>query len=382
MSSEMSDSDLKEGTTNPFEEEESSERSTTSFDDESTITDTVAEENHNHMMHHILKRGALISGVVPSEDDEERMPPAGSEDVNDLESGIYPPDSDYASRAPKSSIWAPSIGDNSMGPSPSNLPMEEDDSISSKRSKSFRFLALGFISLLLVGAIIAVAVVVAGAGGGSGSREIGSVTGGGGGDDTGNGGGIDTGSNGGGVDTGSNGGGVDTNAGTGNPPPDMPPLTNRQQLLHDIVVGVSGGAILQDTTSPQSQARNWLLYEDTMWLSPSTSFTSERITQRYVLAIFYYATNGPNSWKDNNWMGGDECDGDFWDGISCNENDEIRAIAFGKSRRKHSPKLISGLHLFANTIHALRRDRRSRSYRDNPPGDGSSFLYGKLDHKA
>jgi hypothetical protein len=302
---------------------------------------------------------------------EEHSPPAGS--ANDLESGVNPPDSDYASRTPKS-LWAPSVGDQSISPpdsdyasrAPQSLwaPVVGDNSLQSpsngstlsKKSKSYRNIGLGCMSLMLIGAIIAVAIIAAGRGGANGSRVDGSVTSGGGSDINtgGNGGGVDTGSDGGGVDTGSDGGGVDT--GADNPPPEAP-LTNRQQLMHDIVLGISGVKALQDTTSPQYQARKWLLFEDILWLASASSFQTARIIQRYALATFYFSTDGPNSWKDNNWMDGDECNEDFWEGISCNENNEIRAIAFGKSRREKESD-ISSLYSFANTTnYSLTCDR-------------------------
>jgi hypothetical protein len=397
MSDDMSDSNTKEESNPPFEE--STERSSSSSVDDETmskLTMTGAEDvssslTENEMSSHILQRGALISGVVPSRDEEECSPP--SVNANDLESGINPPDSDYASRAP-TNLWAPSIGEDSLTSgiyppdsdyasrapkclwapndsiqSPSNISGYDDQSTLTKRSKAFRFIGLCFISLMLIGAIIAVAMIVVGGGGDNESRANGAVTTGSGSDNTGsNGGGIDTGGNGGntgngdGIDTGSNGGVVDIGSDSGgvdtetepepvadDPPPAEAPLTDRQQLMHDIIMGVSGDA-LQDFASPQSQARRWLLFEDILWLSPISSFKIERIIQRYALATFYFSTDGPNSWKDNNWMDSDECSGDFWDGISCNENDEIRAIAFGKSRREGLSN-ISNLYSFANTTH-------------------------------
>jgi hypothetical protein len=371
MSNDMSDSDVKEGT-NPFED--SIDTGSTSFDDDemmSKLTMTGAEEEspsptESQVASHILQRGALISGVVPLQ--EEHSPPTGS--GNDLESGVNPPDSDYASRTPKS-LWAPSVGDQSISPPDSDyasrapqslwapivgdnsLQSPSNDSALSKRSKSYRNIGLGCMSLMLIGAIIAVAIIAAGGGGGDGSRVESSVNTGG------NGGESNTGSNGGVIDTGNDSGGVDTETETEveDPFSEEAQLTDRQQLMHDIIMGVSGDEALQNTASPQSQARKWLLFEDILWLSPISSFTSERIIQRYALATFYFSTDGPNSWKDNNWMKGDECKGDFWDGISCNENNEIRAIAFGKSRREILSN-ISNLYTFANTTnYSLTCDR-------------------------
>jgi hypothetical protein len=384
MSNDMSDSEVKEGS-NPFEESTETGSASDDDDDEmmSKLTMSGAEEEspiltESQVANHILQRGALISGVVPSQE-EEHAPPTGS--GNDLESGVYPPDSDYASRSPKS-LWVPSIGDQSISPpesdyasrAPQSLwaPVVGDDSLQSpsggstlsKRTKSYRNVGLGCMTLMLIGAIIAVGIIAAGGGGGNGSRVESSVTSGGGSDNTGsdgggtgNGGEIDTGSNDGVIDTGSDSGGADTETEVEDPFAEEAPLTDRQQLMHDMIMGVSGDEALQDTESPQYQARKWLLFEDILWLSPISSFTSERIIQRYALATFYFSTDGPNSWKENNWMKGDECKGDFWDGISCNKNNEIRAIAFGKSRRETLSD-ISNLYSFANTTYySLTRDR-------------------------
>lgn len=108
------------------------------------------------------------------------------------------------------------------------------------------------------------------------------------------------------------------------------PLPERDQALTDIASSVSSPQSLSDPNSPQSKALDWLINEDPLVLTPSIVTTDDRILQRYALAVFYYATDGPNSWLPNSWMNGNECSGQFWIGLSCNDNDEVRSMAFGE----------------------------------------------------
>lgn len=106
-------------------------------------------------------------------------------------------------------------------------------------------------------------------------------------------------------------------------------LTSREQSLQNIFATISDGS-LNVVDSPQYKAKSWMFREDGLLLTPSATVSNERILQRYALAVFYFSTNGPGTWLDNNWLQGDECSNMFWDGISCNDDDQVRAIAFGK----------------------------------------------------
>ena len=75
-------------------------------------------------------------------------------------------------------------------------------------------------------------------------------------------------------------------------------------------------------------AQRWLLYNDTLWADENAVVTPEMATQRYVLALLYFATNGQD-WAENNWLQGHECSSS-WIGVKCHTNDKVRAIAFGK----------------------------------------------------
>lgn len=106
-------------------------------------------------------------------------------------------------------------------------------------------------------------------------------------------------------------------------------LTPREKALMDILKSVSPKG-LDEKGSPQHQAKEWIFHSDLLKLAPSMTVSSERVIQRYVLAVFYYSTNGPKTWKYNNWLEGDECSIMFWTGISCNDDNIVRAVAFGK----------------------------------------------------
>jgi hypothetical protein len=107
------------------------------------------------------------------------------------------------------------------------------------------------------------------------------------------------------------------------------------EQMDAILFNVSDPTALQDDRTPQAKARNWLLNEDTLWNGASNleaaGITRQEVVQRYVLAVLYFSTNGPTSWGDNSgWLMGGECgDPDSWYGLACNENNEIQAVAFG-----------------------------------------------------
>lgn len=103
-----------------------------------------------------------------------------------------------------------------------------------------------------------------------------------------------------------------------------PPLNDLQQAMHDIVTRITDSTILSSSTTPQYQARKWLLFQDT----ELTDANEDRVTQRYALACFYYATNGANSWIPTNWLIGNECD-EPWYGLNCNTAGSVRAVVLG-----------------------------------------------------
>ena len=106
-------------------------------------------------------------------------------------------------------------------------------------------------------------------------------------------------------------------------------MTPREAALISIMAVVSPIG-LNDEGSAQYLAKEWLFHFDLLQLTPSATTSNDTIIQRYVLAVFYYATNGPKSWAANNWLAGGECVNLYWTGISCNDYHQVRAIAFGR----------------------------------------------------
>lgn len=104
---------------------------------------------------------------------------------------------------------------------------------------------------------------------------------------------------------------------------------SRQQQLDSIIGSISNETDLTQPNSPQALARDWLLLQDPLQLDPA-NVTRARVTQRYVLAVFYYATGGPSSWKQNHWLRGNECGDTVWDGLNCDERNQVRGVVLGK----------------------------------------------------
>jgi hypothetical protein len=105
-------------------------------------------------------------------------------------------------------------------------------------------------------------------------------------------------------------------------------LSPREKALLAIFNTVSTEGLHQFGT-PQDKAREYIVYSDALKLTPSELVSDSRIAQRYALAVFYFSTNGMESWAENNWLFGDECENTFWTGISCNDDGQVRAISFG-----------------------------------------------------
>lgn len=111
-------------------------------------------------------------------------------------------------------------------------------------------------------------------------------------------------------------------------------LSPQQQQLSNIAKSISDESDLKTQTSPQAQAYNWLVFEDELFTKSDTDIPQGLATQRYVLAVFYFATSGMTAWQDKaQWLLPtiSEChEGKLWTGLSCNEQGEVRAMVFGK----------------------------------------------------
>jgi hypothetical protein len=232
----------------------------------------------------VRQRGALIGGAHPVAHVSES--PTLAARSKDVETGsTEPPDSDYGGQ-PKRSLWEQKERKAaSYKIRHTTDPVGTTENETKPRRISFLWAVLALISLFLAGICVAVGLLV------FGGRNEASTS-------------------------------VDSN----------PILTTRQSMLHDIISTVSDTDALANATSPQSAASKWLLFQDQLWLDPEGEVKKERVIQRYVLAVFHFAMDGPVSWTTNNWLQGDECEDDKpWDGLACNSEKEVLTLAFGKA---------------------------------------------------
>lgn len=110
----------------------------------------------------------------------------------------------------------------------------------------------------------------------------------------------------------------------------LPAATRRSQILDVLRGDVSKPNELNKGGSPQNLAFNWLVDDDAFGICPD----DEKLIQRYVMALFYFSTDG-SSWTECGQVGGcagtnflsgtHECD---WAGISCNNDDCVTEIVF------------------------------------------------------
>ena len=240
----------------------------------------------------ISGRGALISGMaVPSVDSDEEIEYDGI--TEDMENGVEPPDSDYASRVPPQffpntlyerrnentvSAMTADGRSNLSGKSGNGTERSEDpvdDHVDNRlvfdgkkqHSKRFWYMVL-FTSLVTIGAIIAVAVAISSSG----------------------------------------------------------DLSSNQQEIHDIIISISGEDAIANKYSSQRKAHKWMVHQDKYFAEKDT-LDRNSVVQRYVLAVFYFATNGP-LWKQNNWLQGGECN-ENWTGIECNNQYQVLSLSLG-----------------------------------------------------
>jgi len=132
----------------------------------------------------------------------------------------------------------------------------------------------------------------------------------------------------------------------------------RAAQIRVLLSTVSNSSLFDDPTTPQAQALNWITNEDTIEpvLCPNQigedctmGGTVNPMVQRYIMATFYFATQGENGWiKVNKWLTPvNECE---WGGVTCwNLCIEKLNIEFRK-----------GICLYF-FIHCLLRLRRSKS---------------------
>lgn len=109
----------------------------------------------------------------------------------------------------------------------------------------------------------------------------------------------------------------------------------RTQIMNTLSGPVSAANLLTTTDTPQYNAVEWLIGSDEFFVCPG----DEKLIQRYVMALFYFSTDGA-SWDQCKQAGGacppgnkrylskdNECD---WFGNTCDAEKCITEIIFGK----------------------------------------------------
>ena len=93
-------------------------------------------------------------------------------------------------------------------------------------------------------------------------------------------------------------------------PSNAPTIDMSAFNITQVIMKISG-EVIWDENSPQSKALNWIISEDNMNLT----YTSSNLVQRYALMVLYYSTSG-DQWGDNDGYGSDrnECE---WFGVEC-----------------------------------------------------------------
>ena len=98
---------------------------------------------------------------------------------------------------------------------------------------------------------------------------------------------------------------------------DLMPVLSTTTRGKDIVTHlatISGMSALVDINAPQYKAACWIIYDDMREFNAS----SPNLVQRYVLGLFYIATNGPKWTRSYSFLSDKhECD---WGGITCDES--------------------------------------------------------------
>jgi len=108
--------------------------------------------------------------------------------------------------------------------------------------------------------------------------------------------------------------------------PNLDPVEQLSRLVRPI-----SGEALEDSTSPQFQALEWIVNVDPAKLSVGHD-SAQVIKQRYAVAVLYFAFGGKTWTEQYNFLSGDSvC---LWNddeaGIQCNDSDEITSIRLRK----------------------------------------------------
>jgi Leucine-rich repeat (LRR) protein len=106
--------------------------------------------------------------------------------------------------------------------------------------------------------------------------------------------------------------------------PTEAPTPSPQEILKElesllIPVSFDNGTALQEQSTPQNNALNWLANNTNL-----DTYSDAKKFQRYSLATLFYSTNGTSWYQKSNWRSNiDECD---WGYVFCDENHSLETL--------------------------------------------------------
>jgi hypothetical protein len=112
-----------------------------------------------------------------------------------------------------------------------------------------------------------------------------------------------------------------------------PTRSERFITLREVVIPISGEALLFDDSTVQFRALEWLVYEDLKEVTLDNS-SLQMLRERYVLALLYFATGGDQWTVNYNFMSPlhvcQWSDPDIGGGITCDNANVIVELRLGK----------------------------------------------------
>mmetsp|Transcript_19455 Transcript_19455/g.38684 ORF Transcript_19455/g.38684 Transcript_19455/m.38684 type:complete len:455 (-) Transcript_19455:244-1608(-) len=98
------------------------------------------------------------------------------------------------------------------------------------------------------------------------------------------------------------------------------PQVRSNEISEYISSKITNTTTLEDDSSPESAALNWIIADDGRYLCSG----DDHLIQRYVSALFYFAAGGPAWIKSDGFLSSDdECK---WSGIECNMGGNIEEL--------------------------------------------------------
>jgi hypothetical protein len=128
-----------------------------------------------------------------------------------------------------------------------------------------------------------------------------------------------------------------------------PIVVSDMELARDIFTPLSGNETLWDESSPQYKALWWIVHDDPAnmmtTMQDETQSSLNMIVERYVMALLYFATDGPNWFEQVNFLGNSSICG--WlvpsqshDGVQCNDEGSAVQLSLSKFVRLYCLQLM------------------------------------------